>query len=266
MKKFFTLLLTLSLIMSLGATAFATATVEEANVPTGDYTVEEMLSILLKDEYQAKALYEAVIKQHGNVNPFANLIGAEENHIEILTSLMTAKGFNLPAITVSAAAPSDLAAALKAGEEAEIANIALYEKMLAQDNLPADVRDVFQRLMRASQQHLRAFSGTNGRGGRAWAQTPVTEEALPEEEATQETAEETNEAFTPRQGRGRGQGLNRNQGMPRMDGSFGFRNRQGNQTDDSYGFRNRQAPGGYNQNACPCPNCPLLQTPVQTTP
>ena len=36
MKKFFTLLLTLALMMSLGATAFATATVEEANVPTGE--------------------------------------------------------------------------------------------------------------------------------------------------------------------------------------------------------------------------------------
>ena len=45
---------------------------------------------------------------------------------------------------------------LKAGVQAEIDNINMYQLFLKQE-LPGDVRDVFERLMKASQNHLRAF-------------------------------------------------------------------------------------------------------------
>ncbi len=204
MKKFLTFALTLALMLGLGITALAAETTKE-NTP---YTLEEMLTILLKDEYNAKAIYEAVVQRHGQVTPFTNLINAEQTHIDSLTALMTAKGIPVPAISVTATSPDTVAEALKAGAEAEVENIKLYEEMLAQD-LPDDVRLTFERLMRASQNHLRAFTGANSRGGRAWAQPPAqsTEEAPVDESAlaenTEEAAEET-PAFVSGQGRGNG--------------------------------------------------------------
>jgi len=54
------------------------------------------------------------------------------------------------------------AAALEAGRQAEIDNIAMYDRFLLRE-LPADVRQVFVQLKAASQNHLRAFTTTQGR-------------------------------------------------------------------------------------------------------
>ena len=52
--------------------------------------------------------------------------------------------------------PSTLAESFETGVAAEINNIAMYEKFLLQE-LPQEVRDVFERLMNASKNHLKAF-------------------------------------------------------------------------------------------------------------
>ena len=52
--------------------------------------------------------------------------------------------------------PESLNEAYKAGVEAEIENIAMYERFLQQE-LPKDVRQVFESLKDASENHLRAF-------------------------------------------------------------------------------------------------------------
>lgn len=274
MKKFLTFALTLALMLGLGITALAAETTKE-NTP---YTLEEMLTILLEDEYNAKAIYEAVVQRHGQVTPFTNLINAEQTHIDSLTALMTAKGIPVPAISVTATSPDTVAEALKAGAEAEVENIKLYEEMLAQD-LPDDVRLTFERLMRASQNHLRAFTGANSRGGRAWAQTPaqpveeapIDESALaentekaaaepPVEDAVEETAD--NSAFERGQGRrsarrnANGQGF----GKDNRNMSGGHPNCNRNAPGQGGGNRNRPDGQGHgnrnfgkgNNPACPC--------------
>jgi hypothetical protein len=52
--------------------------------------------------------------------------------------------------------PQDIKTSLELGVNAEIDNIAMYEAFLERE-LPADVRDVFEQLKRASENHLRAF-------------------------------------------------------------------------------------------------------------
>lgn len=56
--------------------------------------------------------------------------------------------------------PADPVSALENGVQAEIENIAKYDKFLstaAATPLPADVRETFERLKAASENHLRAF-------------------------------------------------------------------------------------------------------------
>ena len=52
--------------------------------------------------------------------------------------------------------PEDMKTALEIGVQAEIDNISMYESFLKQD-LPEDVRDVFENLKNGSVNHLRAF-------------------------------------------------------------------------------------------------------------
>lgn len=242
MKKVLTLLLALALVLGAGTAALA---------QEKEYSVEEMLALTLEDEYRAKAMYEAVVARYGQATPFVNLISAEQNHIGMLTNLMTSKGMLVAPVIQPAQAPDTLEKALQAGAEAEVANIALYEKMLAQDNVPEDVQALFTRLMGASRQHLRAFTGMNGRGDRVWAQEPAQ---LPSQEETATAAEETREeiaredvldesawegkedvddsAFVPGQGRGRGQDQ---PGMGARGGQRPFGQGQGTRRNSPFG-------------------------------
>lgn len=57
--------------------------------------------------------------------------------------------------------PADMKAAAQAGVDAEIANIAMYKAFLARPELAraeySSVKTLFENLMRASENHLRAF-------------------------------------------------------------------------------------------------------------
>ena len=68
------------------------------------------------------------------------------------------------------ALPKTLDEIYQLGVQAEENNIAMYNAFLSREDLPEDVQSVFERLLRASQNHLSAFSnqanlGQNG-GGR----------------------------------------------------------------------------------------------------
>jgi hypothetical protein len=147
-------------------TAFAAVPLAGAKAALADkdLTLTDMLSYALQDERIARAEYEVILGAFGNARPFSNIIRAEETHIRYLTDLFAAYQMTVPADAVAKpAAPKDWASAIEAGRQAEIDNIAMYEKFLSQ-NLPADVRQVFEQLKAASQNHLRAF--TNNRSGR----------------------------------------------------------------------------------------------------
>lgn len=119
-------------------------------------TLEEMLDYAIEDEYGARAHYAAIIEEYGTLRPFTNIIRSEETHIELLEPLFVTYGYEMPTGVEEPGAPETLRAAFELGVDAEIANIAMYESFLERD-LPEDVRDVFERLMRASENHLRAF-------------------------------------------------------------------------------------------------------------
>jgi len=123
-----------------------------------DLTLADMLTYAIQDEYLAHAEYVYIIDTFGSVRPFTNIIRAEEEHISQLIPLFTAYGIAVPEDTGSdyVGAVSSLTAAYQAGEAAEISNIAMYDAFLAQD-LPDDVRIVFENLRDASENHLAAF-------------------------------------------------------------------------------------------------------------
>jgi len=128
-----------------------------------DLTLAEMLTYALQDERIARAEYEVIMGAFGNVRPFANIIKAEESHIRYLTDLFAAHKIAVPTdATAKPVAPKDWPSAIEAGRQAEIDNIAMYDAFLAQ-NLPADVRQIFEQLKAASQNHLRAFTNNGGR-------------------------------------------------------------------------------------------------------
>jgi hypothetical protein len=121
-------------------------------------TIEQMLTYAIQDEYLARAEYELIIAEYGSIRPFTNIMAAEQRHIEWVTGLFDEYGYALPDDTAQmyVVLPEDLKSSFQTGVQAEIDNIAMYESFLQKD-LPADVRDVFERLQQASENHLRAF-------------------------------------------------------------------------------------------------------------
>ena len=152
--------LSLALLMplvALGETAFGAAALSEGKT----YTVEEMLTYAIRDEYLARAEYKVIMDAYGEQRPFINIMKAEGVHVQRLLPLFTAYGVTVPEDTAleHTVKPDSLQAAYEAGVTAEVNNIAMYEAFLKQEDLPDDVRAVFEALTRASGNHLRAFEG-----------------------------------------------------------------------------------------------------------
>ena len=143
--------------------------------------LEEILRDALEDERKAEATYAAVIEKFGEVRPFINIIDAERRHSAAIERQMTRLGFAIPANhwEGKGEAPTTLVEACSMAVEAEIENIALYDRLLPEiaDDV---VRQVLQNLQDASRDnHLPAFrrclereesgdgsgSGRGGRGG-----------------------------------------------------------------------------------------------------
>ncbi len=122
--------------------------------------LHQALCEALDDEYKARATYYAVIRAFGPVLPFANIIQSEQRHINMLLGVLEQRG--LAAIDdpygPDLPAPASLEEAYQAGVEAEIENVALYDRLLAAAEGDETVSWVFRSLRRASQDcHLPAF-------------------------------------------------------------------------------------------------------------
>ncbi len=122
------------------------------------YSIEEMLTLAIKDEYLARQEYETILDQYGDIRPFTNIIQAEVNHIDMLEPLLEQYNVSIPKDTASDSVvlPATLEATYEVGVQAEVNNIAMYQWFL-EEELPDDIRDVFQRLKNASYSHLEAF-------------------------------------------------------------------------------------------------------------
>ena len=143
-----------------GTTAYAAdSELGAAGVQSGkDYTTEEMLAFAIEDEYLAQAEYAAIMNSFGEQRPFSNIIRAEATHISLLTPLLETYKVTVPDTDWSsiATAPSSIEDAYAAGITAEKNNIAMYESFLKKE-LPADVKEIFEYLLNASENHLAAF-------------------------------------------------------------------------------------------------------------
>ncbi len=128
-----------------------------------DFTIVDMLRWAVEDEYLARGEYEAIMARFGAMRPYDNIMAAEEQHLSWLKAEYQARGLPFPSDGSAArvVVPADLKAAAQAGVDAEIANIAMYASFLSRPELSlpenAGVRDLFERLKRASENHLRAF-------------------------------------------------------------------------------------------------------------
>jgi hypothetical protein len=129
-----------------------------------ELTLEDMLNYAIQDEYLAHAEYQYIIDTFGTQNPFSNIIKAEETHISMLQPLFEQYNTSIPEDLAGEylILPASVSEALQTGVTAEINNIAMYDTFLAQD-LPDDIRLVFEDLMAASEKHLEAFQKPRGR-------------------------------------------------------------------------------------------------------
>ena len=131
----------------------------EGSMQIQDPTLEQMLIFSIQDEFLARREYDYIINELGAQNPFTNIIKAEEQHISALKPLFDKYGYKVPQDNSSEyiVYPETIAEALETCVNAEINNIAMYEKFMSKE-IPDDVRTVFESLMNASKNHLEAFS------------------------------------------------------------------------------------------------------------
>ncbi len=122
------------------------------------YTLEEMLVYSIEDEYLARTEYEKIMDIFGEQRPFSNIIKAEECHIGLLKPLFEEHELDIPSDNSHehVVVPESLTEAYEAGVQAEINNIKMYEIFIEQD-IPDDVKEVFELLKNASENHLQAF-------------------------------------------------------------------------------------------------------------
>ena len=134
---------------------------------TSDVDVDA-LHLALDDEYRAEATYAAVIDAFGPVRPFVNIIEAERRHADRVKADMDRLGITYDRDNPhlgKIAAPTSLLAACEQGVDAEIENIALYDRLLPTIE-DASVLATLTALQRASQEkHLPAFERCVARGG-----------------------------------------------------------------------------------------------------
>ena len=159
MKRFFITTIILGVILLGVFTVYAVQNYgAEGAQSDSNLSLEKMLTYAVQDEYLARAEYYAIMSKYGNVRPFSNIVNAEETHVNWLLPLFQEYGYSVPVDNAKAdvVLPGDMKKALEVGVQAEIDNIAMYDKFLKED-LPADVKVVFEELKRGSENHLRAF-------------------------------------------------------------------------------------------------------------
>lgn len=128
-----------------------------------ELTIEDMLRYAVQDEYLARGEYYAIMKKYGSARPFSNIVQSEEYHVSLLKAAFEDFGIAFPADESAKylVVPGSLLEAFKVGVQAEIDNIAMYDRFLASPLLKEKANEqlvtLFGELRAASQNHLRAF-------------------------------------------------------------------------------------------------------------
>lgn len=135
---------------------------------TISYSVAEMLTLAIEDEYSAKATYQALLVLFPEARILENLLAAEQKHIDALVPLFATYSVTIPLestipLTVTYGTIQEAALDIVAKEAS---NIEMYAHFLTQSDLPVDVELLFTNLMNASIKHQAAgervaANGTN---------------------------------------------------------------------------------------------------------
>jgi rubrerythrin len=162
-RPFHAAILTATILLPLGLLAGATPWGSSGARQDASPGLEAMLRYAIQDEYTARAEYEAIMAKFGQVRPFSNIIRSEEAHIQWLKDAYASRNLPLPADVSAqhAQVPQAMKEALAIGIQAEIDNIAMYDRFLATELLKKPENDslrlLFTRLRDASKNHLTAF-------------------------------------------------------------------------------------------------------------
>lgn len=251
-----TLLAALMLVFSLsGALAEGETAYGADAVKAGEtYTLEQMLTYALQDEYLAEAEYKAVIGTFGALRPFINTLKAESSHIAELTALMKTHGIAVPENSAAQAvtAPATQEEALKAGAAAEEKNIAMYGIFLQQEGVPGDVQAVFTALKKASEKHLTAFTRNMSRASAQQSGQSDTAAAQSRSRkgknagsTAESTADATTSATSRTNGAQQGSGTQGNNGSQRNNGT-----QRGNRPQQNSGAQWRNGSGRSTRQGC----------------
>lgn len=135
--------------------AYGAAAVEEGRT----YTLAEMLTYAIQDEYLARARYSSDIAKFGQQPPFSRIVEAEGMHVAHLQPLFERYSLPLPEDKAAdyVTVPDTFEEALRSAQAGEQANMRMYGIFLERQ-LPDDVRAVFSVLRQAAGNHYRAFS------------------------------------------------------------------------------------------------------------
>lgn len=148
-------------VASLGVVAIAIIPMSAGAAPKTqlDAQTKQAMIDAINDEYRARAFYNAVINKFGAVRPFSNIVRSEDQHVSRWNTLFTQYGLPIPQDLFAGkiAVPNTIQAACQLGVDAEIANVAMYDRFLGFIQQP-DLRATFNQLRQVSQErHLRAF-------------------------------------------------------------------------------------------------------------
>ena len=154
-----------AIVVASGCVALAAAQSDNGGtLATGDRAALEMA---LDDEYKAEATYAAVLKKFPEARPFVNIIEAERRHADMVVVHYQAYGMTVPANPYlgQTSAPDTLLAACQLGRDAEIENIALYDRIIPTVQNPAIKQTLTQLQWASRERHLPAFKRCIDRGG-----------------------------------------------------------------------------------------------------
>lgn len=157
------------LILTLGMVSMASASnVERGGSAYAQLSTAEKAALTeaIAEEYLARDTYQFVLSRLGaTVTPFSQIAVSEQQHVDALAALFRKYGQAVPGDPGLTENPSfaDRKAACQIGVDAEIHDIALYDRLLASGDIKhADLVQVFKNLRAASvNNHLPAFDRCN---------------------------------------------------------------------------------------------------------
>ncbi len=154
-----------ALVIASGCATLAAAQSDSGGtLASGDRAALEMA---LDDEYKAEATYTAVLSKFADARPFVNIIEAERRHADMVVVHYQTYGLTVPANPYlgQISAPDTLLAACELGRDAEIENIALYDRIIPTVENPAIKQTLTQLQWASHDRHLPAFQRCIDRGG-----------------------------------------------------------------------------------------------------